>query len=110
MVLVPRPALIALLLDALEDDVIVGADGLRSAVRQAYFPGRSCPRDAGFTAWREVTETDTSEHGEIWGRGLLFGVTAMAPGCTNWYAAVAGHAHRLDPAHAMSPTLGQGAC
>lgn len=121
VVLVPRAALIALLVNALEDtpvrtdvmisdpdtlrathDVVVGADGLRSAVRQAYFPARSGPRDASFTAWRGVVEADTSQHGEIWGRGLLFGVTAMAPGRTNWYAAVAGHAPRTDPEHALA--------
>jgi 2-polyprenyl-6-methoxyphenol hydroxylase-like FAD-dependent oxidoreductase len=120
VVLVPRPALIELLLAALEDtpvhtsvaisephalrgahDVVVGADGLRSTVRQAHFSGRSRARDAGFTAWRGVVEADTFEHGEIWGRGLLFGVTAMAPGRTNWYAAVAGHAPRVEPEEAL---------
>ncbi|MGW2995371.1 FAD-dependent monooxygenase, partial [Streptomyces sp. NPDC001193] len=37
-------------------DLVVGADGLHSAVRRALWPDAAGPRYAGYTAWRMVTE------------------------------------------------------
>lgn len=82
-------------------DVVVGADGLRSAVREAYFPGAAAPRDAGFTAWRGSVAGETGAYGETWGAGRVFGLTPMEPGRTNWYAAVRGEQPRADAATAL---------
>lgn len=88
-----------------DHDVVVGADGLRSAVRAAYFGGRAGPRDAGFTAWRGSVETETGCYGETWGKGRLFGITPMEPNRTNWYAAVRHESPRPDAALALQELL-----
>jgi 2-polyprenyl-6-methoxyphenol hydroxylase-like FAD-dependent oxidoreductase len=88
-----------------EHDVVVGADGLRSAVRRAYFGDHAAPRDAGFTAWRGSVETETGWYGETWGAGRFFGITPMEPGRTNWYAAVRHERPRSDPEVALRHLL-----
>jgi 2-polyprenyl-6-methoxyphenol hydroxylase-like FAD-dependent oxidoreductase len=86
---------------AADTGVVVGADGLRSAVRAAYFPGATAPRDAGFTAWRGSVAGETGVYGETWGAGRIFGLTPMEPGRTNWYAAVRGAQPRADAGTAL---------
>lgn len=86
-------------------DVVVGADGLRSAVRQVYFGDETRPRDAGFTAWRGSVESETGCYGETWGRGQIFGITPMEPGRTNWYAAVRRESPRVDTPTALRDLL-----
>lgn len=88
-----------------DHDVVVGADGLRSAVRRAYFGEETAPRDAGFTAWRGSVETETGWYGETWGRGRFFGITPMEPGRTNWYAAVRHESPRPDAGLALQDLL-----
>jgi len=109
VLLVARSTLLRVLLDALPDldlrtsvvdldvpalrrehDLVVGADGLGSVVRASAFGVRTRPRYAGFVAWRGYVDAESGPYGEIWGRGLMAGVTAMAPGQTNWYLAVPG--------------------
>ncbi|MGW0199787.1 FAD-dependent monooxygenase [Nonomuraea sp. NPDC003201] len=70
-------------------DLVVGADGVRSAVRQAFFGAVTRPRYAGIVAWRGVIKGfEPQDYGETWGRGQMFGMTPQAPGVTNWYAPV----------------------
>ncbi|MFF0771483.1 FAD-dependent monooxygenase [Nonomuraea wenchangensis] len=72
-----------------EHDLVIGADGVRSAVRQAFFGPGTQPRYAGIVAWRGVVEGfEPQDYGETWGRGQMFGMTPQAPGVTNWYAPV----------------------
>src|SRR4051794_15172527 len=57
-------------------DVVVGADGLRSAVR-AQILGEEAPREAGYTVWRAVIDgaSEYKEPGRFvstWGRGQRF--------------------------------------
>ncbi|HEX2130910.1 MAG TPA: FAD-dependent monooxygenase [Actinophytocola sp.] len=59
-------------------DLVVGADGVRSAVRQAVFPDTAPPRYAGSTAWRMVLPWPRDlAGGESWGRGSVFGAFPM---------------------------------
>jgi 2-polyprenyl-6-methoxyphenol hydroxylase-like FAD-dependent oxidoreductase len=70
-------------------DLLVGADGLHSAVRRQLF-GDEPPRYAGYTSWRGVappTPGVEEGHGaEIWGRGLRFGYATIGAGETYWFA------------------------
>ncbi|QTI68499.1 FAD-dependent monooxygenase [Gordonia polyisoprenivorans] len=70
-------------------DVIVGADGLRSAVRSSAFddPG---VRDSGYGAWRAITTRPvaTDAAGESVGRGERFGIAPLADGRIYWFACV----------------------
>lgn len=64
-------------------DLVVGADGLRSAVRSALWPDADGPRYAGYSAWRMVTEPlaePPAEGAATWGRGERFGYTALPGG------------------------------
>ncbi|MFJ5828505.1 FAD-dependent oxidoreductase [Streptomyces sp. NPDC093089] len=71
-----------------EHDLLVGADGLRSAVRAACFAADSGPRKVGAVAWIGIADFESDIHGETWGKGRFFGLTPVEPGRTNWYAAV----------------------
>ena len=79
-------------------DLLVGADGLRSAVRAALFGPRP-PRYGGYTAWRAVTPFDLGRltPGETWGRGRRFGQWGMAGGRAYWYATQSVPEGRGDP-------------
>ncbi|MCB5180746.1 FAD-dependent oxidoreductase [Streptomyces antimicrobicus] len=77
-------------------DLVVGADGLNSAVRTAHFGTRSRVRTLGTVAWIGIADFETEIHGETWGRGRFFGMTPVEPGRTNWYAAVPGATTAAD--------------
>lgn len=68
-------------------DLIIGADGLHSAIRRALWPTARPPRYAGYTAWRFVTPpipiTDTDE---TWGVGSRFGYAGLPDGRVYCYA------------------------
>jgi 2-polyprenyl-6-methoxyphenol hydroxylase-like FAD-dependent oxidoreductase len=64
-------------------DLLIGADGIHSAVRDAIFGDNdTSPRYSGYTAWRGVCTAgpDLVPRGygaEIWGRGARFGITSL---------------------------------
>lgn len=69
-------------------DLLVGADGLRSVVRERLF-GDGGPRYAGFTAWRGLAELGDGREGdgfEAWGCGRIFGLVSLGRGRFYWYA------------------------
>ncbi|MCC8246554.1 FAD-dependent monooxygenase [Saccharothrix luteola] len=64
-------------------ELVVGADGVHSAVRRQWWPNAPAPRYAGYTAWRMITEPvadPPAEGAVIWGRGERFGFTALPGG------------------------------
>lgn len=69
--------------------LLVGADGLRSAVRRQLL-GDTPLRYAGYTSWRGIADTDTAfprhEAAELWGRGARFGGAGLGHGQTYWFA------------------------
>ncbi|MEE1747244.1 FAD-dependent monooxygenase [Streptomyces sp. JV184] len=83
-----------------EAHLVVGADGINSAVRRVLFPGHPGPSYAGFTTWRIVipaTGRPFAPH-ETWGRGALWGTQPLKDGRIYAYgAAVApAGAHAAD--------------
>jgi 2-polyprenyl-6-methoxyphenol hydroxylase-like FAD-dependent oxidoreductase len=70
-------------------DLVVGADGLNSVVRNCLWPDAKPPRYAGYTAWRMVTRqpVDVGFGAEVWGRGERFGYVVMTDGRTYCFAA-----------------------
>jgi 2-polyprenyl-6-methoxyphenol hydroxylase-like FAD-dependent oxidoreductase len=82
----------------LEADLVVAADGIRSPIRTALFPGHPGPRYSGCTTWRFVApRPDRSPSpAETWGRGTIFGTFPLADGRVYCYAsafAPAGERH-----------------
>jgi 2-polyprenyl-6-methoxyphenol hydroxylase-like FAD-dependent oxidoreductase len=74
----------------LEADLIVGADGINSAVRESVL-GDGAPRDSGIVAFRGVCETSGDElAGEWWGDGSIAGLLPLTGGRTYWYLAFRG--------------------
>lgn len=70
-------------------DLVVGADGVRSAVRAALWPEAAPPRYVGQTAWRLVMPRVPGMAelwGETWGPGAVFGVYPMPDDLVYCYA------------------------
>ncbi|MFI6033737.1 FAD-dependent monooxygenase [Streptomyces sp. NPDC051315] len=91
-----RPARVSTSDDEWEADLVVAADGIRSAVRGALFPGHPGPAYSGFTTWRVVLPVPGlrfASH-ETWGRGRIWGTHPLKDGRVYAYAAAmtpAGH-------------------
>ncbi|NUR25955.1 MAG: monooxygenase, partial [Catenulispora sp.] len=70
----------------LRADLLVAADGIRSAVRGTLYPRYAGPRYSGFTAYRGIADVDLDDGGgETWGRGQLFGFARLIDGRFYWY-------------------------
>jgi 2-polyprenyl-6-methoxyphenol hydroxylase-like FAD-dependent oxidoreductase len=70
-------------------DLVVGADGVRSAVREALWPQAAPPRYAGHTAWRLVMPRPKAladVGAETWGPNAVFGMFPMAGDLVYCYA------------------------
>lgn len=143
-------------------ELVVGADGLRSVVRERLWPAAGPPRYSGFTAWRFntcVLDEPVPDGAWVWGARRSFGYTPLPGGRAYAYAIertapgddstdlkafagwrdpiprlianvgdggvlrhdiyespvlksfIAGRVALVgDSAHAMQPSLGQGAC
>jgi 2-polyprenyl-6-methoxyphenol hydroxylase-like FAD-dependent oxidoreductase len=74
-----RPARVSTKQGERSADLVVAADGLRSATREALMPAHPGPAYAGFTAWRMVVERAEPkiEPSETWGRGAIFGIVPL---------------------------------
>lgn len=62
-----------------EADLVVGADGIWSAVRRSMWPEAAAPQYKGYTAWRFVAtlENQLDIGSESWGRGERVGFGSM---------------------------------
>ncbi|MEE2031695.1 FAD-dependent monooxygenase [Rhodococcus chondri] len=105
-VLLSRPALLTLLAEnlpahvlqfgtaapAMPDlaayDVVLGCDGINSAMRDRLFGPAFRPTYTGYTAWRGWVPGSVTTMSETWGPGALFGITPRDGDLTNWFAAV----------------------
>jgi 2-polyprenyl-6-methoxyphenol hydroxylase-like FAD-dependent oxidoreductase len=88
-----------------EGDILIGADGLNSAVR-ARMHGPAPPRYAGYTCWRGVVPFTYSRIppglvAEIWGRGARFGVIRTGGERIYWFATL--NAPPVDPGAPLPP-------
>ncbi|MFE0044936.1 FAD-dependent monooxygenase [Streptomyces albireticuli] len=97
-----RPARVTTPGEVLEADLVVGADGIHSAVRATLFPGHPAPRYTGFTTWRFVVPATALPPGaatahETWGPGRLWGTVPLRDGRVYAYAQAAA------PARAQAP-------
>jgi 2-polyprenyl-6-methoxyphenol hydroxylase-like FAD-dependent oxidoreductase len=69
-----------------EADVVIGADGIRSAARASLFADGP-PRHSGITALRAVIEWDAEvPAGEYWGPRAVFGLVPLSEGRLYWFA------------------------
>ncbi|MEU2157045.1 FAD-dependent monooxygenase [Streptomyces sp. NPDC019396] len=84
-----RPAVVRTPGTDLEADLVVGADGIHSAVRAVLFPGHPGPRYSGYTTWRVVVPAPDAPFAphETWGRGRLWGTQPLKDGRVYAYAA-----------------------
>jgi 2-polyprenyl-6-methoxyphenol hydroxylase-like FAD-dependent oxidoreductase len=80
-----------------QGDVLIGADGMRSALR-AGLPGATEPRYAGYVSWQAIAHVDTDVvpvglFRVLWGRGARFLFYRIGPEEVYWegtFAAPAG--------------------
>jgi 2-polyprenyl-6-methoxyphenol hydroxylase-like FAD-dependent oxidoreductase len=76
---------------AVDRDIVLGADGIRSAVRELIAPG-TAPRPAGYGAWRGIAHTGEitpRRVSETLGRGRRFGLVPLGGERTYWFAVLA---------------------
>ena len=70
-------------------DLLIGADGIHSAVRRQMFPEIQL-RYSGYTAWRGVVETENEAAlgltSESWGVGARFGIVRVDKSRVYWFA------------------------
>ncbi|MBT2370050.1 FAD-dependent monooxygenase [Streptomyces sp. ISL-10] len=73
----------------IEADLVIGADGIHSALRAGLFPRHPGPAYSGFTAWRLVVPAPDApfEPHETWGAGSLWGTQPLKDGRIYAYAA-----------------------
>ncbi|MBB4924660.1 FAD-dependent monooxygenase [Kitasatospora kifunensis] len=85
-----RPALLETPAGPVPAELVVAADGLRSASRALLFPDHPGPRYAGCTTWRTIVPRPAGVRpplGETWGRGALVGTIPLAEDRLYLYAA-----------------------
>ena len=81
---------------ALEADVVIGADGVRSRVRPLVLAGSGERRRTPWVALRGLSDgrPDPDQIGEYWGPGRLFGIAPLGDDRCYWFSA---HRSALGP-------------
>jgi 2-polyprenyl-6-methoxyphenol hydroxylase-like FAD-dependent oxidoreductase len=84
-----RPAGVSVGPEMLRADLVVAADGVRSAVRRALFPA-TVPVYSGFSSWRGVVRGAVAPSAlrQYWGPRAEFGYMPVGPQETYWYGYV----------------------
>ncbi len=84
-----RPARVSTPDGDLEADLVVAADGIRSAVRRMLFPDHPGAVYSGFTTWRVVIPVPGARFAshETWGPGRIWGSHPLKDGRVYAYAA-----------------------
>jgi 2-heptyl-3-hydroxy-4(1H)-quinolone synthase len=84
--------------ETVEADLVVGADGVRSATRRRVFGGPA-PRYAGYTSWRFVVPQPCAlpDSTEMWGRGRRLGLVPLGGGQVYGYAVLNASRGAPDP-------------
>jgi 2-polyprenyl-6-methoxyphenol hydroxylase-like FAD-dependent oxidoreductase len=79
-------------------DLVVGADGIRSSVRELVF-GPVAPRYSGYTCWRMVVRKPAGldRQLEMWGRGRRFGLVPLTRGRAYCFSTANAPAGAPDP-------------
>lgn len=82
---------------ALAADLVVAADGGRSAIRTAVLPAHPGLSYAGYVTWRAVVDAAAAAGAEIpaavtesWGPGRRFGIVPLTDGRLYWFATASG--------------------
>ncbi|MCX5534932.1 FAD-dependent monooxygenase [Streptomyces sp. NBC_00006] len=94
-----RPARVGTPEGDLEAELVVGADGINSAVRGALFPEHPGTEYTGFTTWRVLVPPlgrPFTQH-ETWGPGMIWGTHPFADGTVYAYAAAMAPAGQRAP-------------
>jgi 2-polyprenyl-6-methoxyphenol hydroxylase-like FAD-dependent oxidoreductase len=78
--------------------LVIGADGLRSRVRELCFGGDRIVY-SGYTCWRFVVRSpfESTEMREMWGRGKRFGLVPLADGLVYCFAVANAPRGESDP-------------
>ena len=89
--------------DVEQFDLIVGADGIHSIVRQELLADGD-PVDSGIVAFRGVAPAPPGElpAGEWWGPGCVAGLLEMSGGRSYWYVAFRGEPDRAALARTLA--------
>ncbi|MFD7339763.1 FAD-dependent monooxygenase [Streptomyces violascens] len=84
-----RPAVVRAAEGDIEADLVVGADGIHSALRKALFPAHPGTAYSGFTTWRVVVPDPGRPFAphETWGPGRIWGTQPLKDGRLYAYAA-----------------------
>lgn len=84
---------------SLTADLVVGADGIGSAIRLAVVAEHPEPAYAGYVTWRAVVNEAAATGAEVpaavtesWGRAQRFGIVPLTDGRICWYATACGPA------------------
>ena len=82
----------------IESDVLIGADGIHSAIRAQLHPGESI-NYSGYTAWRAIAKFEAANWGvtESWGSGRRFGIVPISNGSVYWFATRNASKGEADP-------------
>lgn len=91
--------------------LLVGADGVHSVVRRAFWGSRAEATLTPYLALRGVLPESpgSGDGGEYWGRGNLFGIAPASGGRTYWYASFRSEegTARVDVAEALRQARGR---
>lgn len=96
---------------SLPTDVLIGADGIHSKVREATFATTNL-RYSGQTCWRGVASMSLPDAFrqsgiESWGRQIRFGLSQIAPDKVYWFAVAKAPEHGKDDTDTLKGKLTQ---